>query len=458
MINSTFSTFRNLLDTNDLDLLRQSCLKEHPARVAEYITGMQIDDAWRILRLLPEAHQAEIICHMDADMQQALFLAIDRKEAARIISEMSSDDRADLFQKFNEEQKNSFYPAMAMAEREDVRRLLSYPEGSAGAVMTSDYVALNINMTAADAICQIRQEAPEKETIYYTYVINDERKLIGFVSLKDLIIANPKSMLADFMHTDVLSVRADEDQEVAALLIRKYDFIALPVINAEGTLVGIVTHDDALDVIVQEQQEDMEKMMAIHGSHQPNAYFRTSSWSHFKSRAYWIVALATIGLVSGVIIQSFEESLTSLIILALYMPMVADTGGNTGSQAATVVVRALALGEIVPRDAMKVLYKEIKVSLLLALVLGGLSFCKVIFLSHGADIPQGFSLDKIGATIALALGLQVVTATLVGAMLPLIAARLKQDPAIVASPAITTVVDITGLLIYFGMAKMLLGL
>lgn len=282
--------------------------------------------------------------------------------------------------------------------------------------------------------------------------------MIGFVSITDLILANPNSLVKDIMHEDIIYAHVDEDQETAARKIQIYDLIALPVVNGNNVLVGIITHDDALDVITQEHTEDMEKLMAIAGSHEAGVYLKTSSFKHFKNRSVWIVSIAALGLVSGMIIHSFEATLANLMILALYMPIVADTGGNTGSQSATVVVRALALREISFADIFKVLWKEFKISVLLALVLGILSYLKVLFLSSNSEIPKGFNLEKIGFVIALALSLQVITATLIGAFLPLIASRFKLDPAVVASPALTTVVDITGLLIYFSTAKILLGI
>jgi magnesium transporter len=259
------------------------------------------------------------------------------------------------------------------------------------------------------------------------------------------------------MHQDAIHACVNDDQEAVARLIEKYDLIAVPIVDENNVLVGIVTHDDAIDIIRQEQNEDMEKLMAIAGSHEIADYLRTPWWKHFSKRVYWIVGLAALGLFSGMIIHSFEQTLMNLLILALYMPMVADTGGNTGSQAATVVVRALALGQLRPKDFLKVLFKELQVSLGLAAVLGLLSFGKVMYLSRGSEIPLGYSLTKIAFAIAVALGLQVITATLIGAGLPLLVARFKHDPAVVASPALTTIVDITGLLIYFCTAKILLG-
>ncbi len=272
-----------------------------------------------------------------------------------------------------------------------------------------------------------------------------------------MILAKPTEAIEDEMHREVMSVGIGDDQEDVAHTIERYDLLAVPVVNGGGMLVGIVTHDDAFDIIRQEQTEDIEKFMSITGSHAAGEYLKTSALRHFSNRVYWLAGLAALGLVSGLIIHSFEQTLTSMIILALYMPMVADTGGNAGSQSATLVVRALALGEVRPRDAFRVLRKELGVALLIAIVLGLLSFGKVLFLSHSSVIPPDLSLIQIAVAIAVALGVQVITATMIGALLPLMAAAAKLDPAVVASPALTTVVDITGLLLYFGTAKLLLG-
>jgi len=324
--------------------------------------------------------------------------------------------------------------------------------------MTSEYASLSPGMTAGEAIGKLRLEAPDKETIYYAYVVDEARKLLGFVSLKDLILAPPHRRVEDLMHPDVISAGVQDDQESAALLISKYDLLALPVVNGSGALVGIVTHDDATDVLMQENTEDMEKLMAIGGSHEAAAYLRTPAWSHFRNRAGWLVGLAVLGLVSGAIVQSFANLLVQFAILATFMPMLADTGGNTGSQSATLIVRALALGDVRPRDVLRVLAKEFAVSGLLALTLALFCFGRVWLFARGADVTGGLSVARVGFGVALALGLQVVTSTLIGALLPLGAARLRIDPAVVASPALTTIVDITGLLIFFTTAKVVLGI
>ncbi len=453
-----YPELKELIKAEDWNTFKEICEELHPAEIAELISVVEPQEVWKFLENLDLARRTEIFIHLDLDLQTEIAEILDRKKLAELLTEMPADDRVDLFKKFPEEKQELILPALAQAEREDIRRLASYPERSAGSIMTSEYVSIPEDITVAEAINRIRLEAPQKETIYYSYIINNKRQLIGFVSITDLILANPGSLVKDVMHEEIIYANVDEDQETVARKIQMYDLIALPVINGNNVLVGIITHDDALDVITQEHTEDMEKLMAIAGSHEAGVYLKTSSLKHFKNRSVWIISLAALGLVSGMIIHSFENTLSNLMILALYMPMVADTGGNTGSQSATVVVRALALREISFADVLKVLWKEFKISVLLAAVLGILSYIKVLFLSANSEIPLGFSLQKIGFVIGLALSLQVITATLIGAILPLIASKFKLDPAVVASPALTTVVDITGLLIYFTTAKILLGI
>lgn len=449
---------KEIIETNNWQVLKDISEEIHPAEIAELISALEPDEVWELIEKLEIPKRAEVFTHLDLNLQIHISEIINRKKLAELLTELPSDDRVDLFKKFPAEKQEYILPALAQAEREDIRKLASYPEKSAGSVMTSEYVSFPQNISVQEAVNRLRLEAPKKETIYYSYIIDESRRLIGAVSLTDLIMANPNSIIKDIMQEEVIFAYVDEDQETAARKIQKFDLLAIPVVNGDNTLVGIITHDDALDIITQEQTEDFEKIMAIAGSHESGVYLQTSAFTHFKNRAVWIIGLAALGLVSGLIIHSFESTLTTMMILALYMPMVADTGGNTGSQSATVIVRALALGEVAFKDILKILWKELRISVLLALALGVLSWGKVMFLSQGSDIPNGFTLNNIGLTIAIALSLQVITSTLVGAILPLVASKYKFDPAIVASPALTTIVDITGLLIYFTTAKVLLNL
>ncbi|QDU33014.1 Magnesium transporter MgtE [Poriferisphaera corsica] len=431
----------------------------HPAQVADELSLLNEQDIWYAMRVLGVDNATRVFQYFDEDLQVRLASGEHRRMMAKMLEEMDHDDRADLVSELDEDVKDRLLPLVAHAEREDIRRLASYGEGTTGAIMSSDYASVRPGMTVEQTIQTLRLEAPDRETIYYVYVIDGVRHLVGFVELKDLIRARPNQKVEDVMKRDVIHVTVGTDQEETARMIGKYDVIALPVVDAHHELVGIVTYDDAIDVIKQEQTEDFEKFMAIGGEHEAGTYLKTNAFRHFHKRVYWIVGLAAVELVSGLVIHSYEDALTTLVLLALYMPMITDTGGNTGSQSATVVIRALALGEIRPNfvGLVKVFRKEIIVAGLMAIVLMFLSFGKVLFLSYKAVLPGEFTLSGIGSVIALALGIQVLSATMIGALLPMIAARCKLDPAVVASPALTTLVDITGLLIYFGTARMLLG-
>ncbi|MFO7637821.1 MAG: magnesium transporter [bacterium] len=449
---------RELVAEGQFDTLREFCETSHPAVVAEMLSALEPAETWEVLRHASHPVQAEVFSHLEEDVQEEVLDQLRREELARLFADMPPDDRADLFKRLPEERQEAILPALAMAEREDIRRLASYEERTAGAVMTSEYATLAPDQTVAQAIERLRREAPDKETIYYSYVLDNRRRLLGHVSLKDLILARPHALVRDVMRPDVISVRATDDQEEAAGRIRKYDLIALPVVDEQDALVGIITHDDALDVIIQEQTEDIEKFMAIGGSHEGLGYLKTSAWGHFRRRSVWVLALAVLGLVSGFIVQSFEGVLQQLVILAAFMPMLVGAGGNTGSQSASLVVRALALREMKPGDIFRVLGKELQVALMLGALLGLVTLGRVALYGGAAKLPAGVSLGLVGVAIAVALALQVVTATLIGAVLPLAAARLKLDPAVVASPALTTVVDITGLIIYFVSVKLIIGL
>jgi magnesium transporter len=448
---------RELLATDSLDVLREFVQSSHPETVAELLSALEPGEIWQVLSKLDPALASEIFVRFEDDIQVEVVDPLDRKALAWLVTDMASDERVDLLKRIPEEKQHALLPALAKAEREDIRRLASYKEGTAGSVMTTDYATLPPSITARDAIDQLRVAAPDKETIYYAYVVDETRKLLGFVSLKDLILARPEQRVEELIYRDALSAQADEDQEVAARMLSKYGLLALPVVSAEGALVGIITHDDAMDVLAQENTEDLEKLMAIGGSHEAGAYLRTPSWIHFKNRCGWLILFAALGLISGAIVQNYEGLLLQFAVLATFMPMMADTGGNTGSQSATLVVRALALGEIKTSDLFRVLFKELRVALMLAIVLAVLCFGRVWLLGSGSTAAAGTSPNRIGLAVAVALGLQVITATLVGALLPIGAAKLKLDPAVVASPALTTIVDITGLLIYFSTAHLILS-
>ncbi|NLW86094.1 MAG: magnesium transporter [Planctomycetes bacterium] len=450
---------RELLQAGQMDTLRSFVVESHPGTAAELLSGLETDEIWRILLLLPTPARAEVFSNFDLDQQVELATGQNRGDMARLLEEMEPDDRADLVQRLDEKVREEILPLVARAEREDIRRLVSYEEGTAGSVMNTDYAVLTPDLTVAQATEKVRIQAPSKATIYYIYVVDNQHRLLGLVSLKKLILARPHQTVRDIMHGDVVSARVSEDQESVARKIEKYDLLAIPVVDDGNVLVGIVTYDDAADIIRQEQTEDFEKFMAIGGSHQTGEYLKSSPWSHFRRRAPWLMGLAVMGFITGTIMHNFGDTLAALMVLAFFLPMFAGTGGNVGTQSATLVVRGLAMGELHPRDVLRVLGKELRVSVMLSLALWVLTgiIVSVVIILQGSALPDGLEWFQVAAAIATAMAIQVVCSTIIGSMLPMVVSSFKLDPAIVASPAITTLVDITGLLIYFMIASRMLG-
>jgi magnesium transporter len=450
-----------LFQTSDAELKQRlidyvSILNKMPVvEVAELLEKLESDyDRIDVMSQFPLDRQALILADLPVTVQLSLFNAMSRKAFATIFEQMPTQSQVDFFQFLSKKAQTEILPFLSKSVRENILRLSAYPPDTAGGIMSLDYASVFERMTCAEAIAKVRADAPSKKLVYYAYVVNDEQTLLGFVTLKDLIMADPAQMIADVVHREFVFAYVDEDREEVAKKIEKYDLIAIPVVNRQMQLMGVVTHDEAIDIIRAEQTEDLEKFMGISQRDTELNYLETSSWKHFQKRVTWVVTLAAVGIISGMIIHHYEEALEKMLILALYMPMVADTGGNVGSQAATVIVRALALGEFSVRAWLKVIWKETKVSSLLALCLGLLAFAKVLFLSWETEIPAEYSLVKVAFVISLALSLQVITATVIGAALPLVVKAFGGDPAVAASPAITTIVDITGLLIYFGTASL----
>jgi magnesium transporter len=323
--------------------------------------------------------------------------------------------------------------------------------------MTTDFATIFVDMNAAEAMAKIRKDAPSKDMIFYIFVVDDSMVLKGLVTLKELVMHDPKEKVIEMINEFFVFAEVNEDRESVAQKIEKYDLFAIPVLNSLNQLVGIVSHEEAIDVIRKEQTEDLERIMGIMPSENDQTYLQTSSFHHFKKRAIWLVSLAAIGIISGMIIHEYQSILENFIILAMYMPMMAATGGNTGSQAATVVIRSLSLGEIEDKDWMKIIFKEAKISFMLSACVAALTYLKIAFLSFHALLPSGFTLSYIGIIISVAIAIQVISSAVIGAGLPLVVRRMGGDPAVVASPAISTIVDITGLLIYFTVATLTLG-
>ncbi len=431
-------------------------LKKMPVvEVVDVLKTLSHKDLDTVLSHFTPEEQGYIVEDFDIDMQVELFERLSPKDFAPIFVQMASDVRADFYQELDREDQLRLLPYLDKKTRENVVRLSAYEPETAGGIMSTDFATIIGDMTVSQAIQKVRSDAPSKKMIYYVYVVDKDMKLHGFTTLKDLIMADPDSSIWDIVYKDFTYAEVSEDRESVAAKVEKYDLVAIPVINKYGQLAGIVQHDDAIEVIQAEQTEDMEKFMGIVPDVDGLNYTETTVMGHFRKRVSWVASLAVIGLISGMIIHAYEEAMSALIILALYMPMVADSGGNVGSQAATVVIRAIALGEITLKNWFSILYKEARIAIMLSVVLGFIAFGKILFLSWETDVPAQFNLIYIAFGISLALSLQVISATIIGASLPLLVKRLGGDPAVAASPAITTIVDITGLLIYFGVATLM---
>ncbi len=456
--NEPSNILESLVQQENIEKLTEMLTEMPVAQVVEFLQEKSDEEINKLFDLLDYETLGKITSELDLETQQRIFRHMNHAKFARIFQNMFSDVRADLYQELGIDEQTDFIPYLDKKTREDVIALSAYPPEKAGGIMNTDFATVLIDSTAEEAIAKLRHDAPSKQMIYYLYVVNDLMKLQGILSLKDLLYADPKEKIKDLINELFVFATVYEDRESVANKIEKYDLVAIPVLNDYQQLVGIVHHDDALDIIRAEQTEDMEKFMGIVPTEDDIGYMDTSTLYHFKKRVIWIVCLAAVGLVSGVIIHHYQGMLESLIILALYMPMMAATGGNSGSQAATVVIRASALGEIKDTDWLKIVFKEARISFLLSICVAILVFIKIAYLSAYIETPEGFSLPFIAMLISIAIALQIISSAMVGAGLPLVVKRFGGDPAVAASPAITTIVDITGLLIYFGVVSTAIGL
>lgn len=429
-----------------------------PALIIEILEDKSDEEIIDTLRLIENELAGRIFSHFSTERAYEIFLKSEKRVFSDIFTHMYSDVRADLFQEFTKEEQIEILPYLNKKTREDVIVLSAYEPETAGGIMSTDFATILNHMNCQQALAKIRHDAPSQKMIYYIYVVNDDMEMIGIITIKDLIMSDPQEIVSELTNDHFVYVGVNDDREDVAIMIEKHDLVAIPVLNSLKQLVGIVSHEEAIDVIRAEHTEDMEKFMGIVPSVDEQTYLQTTTIQHFKKRVIWLVALAAVGLISGVIIHHYQLVLEQLIILALYMPMMTATGGNTGSQAATVVIRAIALGQASDDDWFKILFKELRISFLLSICVGGLVFIKVAFLTSIDLLPPSMTFQFIAFIISLSIGMQVISSALIGAGLPILVRKLGGDPAVAASPAITTAVDITGLLIYFTIASYALSL
>ena len=417
-----------------------------PQDIALLLDDVAADDVLLLFRLLPKELAAETFVEMDSDLQERLLQNFTDTELRGVIAELFVDDMVNIIEEMPANVVKRILASADAETRAAVNEILHYPPDSAGGVMTTEYVRLSEEMTVEDAFARIRREGVDKETIYTCYVTAADRRLIGLVTVKTLLLSDKATTVGEIMERNVISVRTDTDRELVAQELSKYDFLAMPVTDGENRLVGIVTFDDAIDVMQEEATEDIEKMAAITPTDKP--YLKTGVVESFIKRIPWLCLLMISATFTGAIITYFEDALAKAVILTAFIPMLMDTGGNAGSQSSVTIIRGLSLGEISMRDILRILWKEMRVALLCGVALGIVGFGKLMLL------------DQVGLRVALVvcftLVVTVLTANLVGATLPMLAKRLGFDPAVMASPFITTIVDALSLLFFFNIASMLI--
>jgi magnesium transporter len=447
-----------LVQENNIEKLREA-LEEFPtAHVVDFLLDKPDTDIVHFLKLIEGEDAGRLLSYFTTEKQYEISKILDRRAFSDLFTNMYSDSRADLFQEFTKEEQIEILPYLDKKIREDVIVLSAYPPETAGGIMSTDFATILINMTCQQALAKIRHDAPSQKMIYYIYVVNEDMEMLGIITIKDLILSDPKDIVRELYNENFIYSDVNEDREVVASKIEKHDLVAIPILNSLRQLVGIVSHEEAIDIIRAEHTEDLEKFMGIVPSEDDQTYLGTSAVEHFKKRVVWLVALAAVGLISGVIVHQYQNVLEQMIILALFMPMMTATGGNTGSQAATVVIRAIALDQVEDSEWIKILLKELSISAMLSICVAGLVFIKIAFLSSASLLPPGMTFKFVAFIISAAIAMQVITSALVGAGLPLLVRKLGGDPAVAASPAITTTVDITGLLIYFTIASRALNI
>ncbi len=448
------ATLAALIEGKKYTTLRDILITMNPADIAAVFEDMDVAALPRLFRLLPKELAAETFVEMEPEEQELLIQGFSDTELKEVVDELYVDDAADLVEEMPANIVKRILRQADPETRRMINEILRYPEDSAGSIMTTEFVSLRPKMTVEEAIKRIRRTGIDKETISTCYV-TDKSELIGVLSLRALILAGEDERVEDLMETNVITVSTTEDQEAVAQMFSKYNFNALPVVDTEGRMVGIVTVDDAIDVLEEEATEDIEKMAAIMPSEK--GYLRSNAWDLFKHRIPWLMLLMVSATFTGMILNSFESALAAQVVLTMFIPMLMDTGGNSGSQASVTVIRALSLDELEFADLPRVIWKEIQTAVLCGVALSALCFVKLMLVDRVLLGNSDVSL-LIAAVVCITMALTVLVAKVVGCTLPMVAKRIGFDPAVMASPFITTIVDALSLLVYFAIATALLGL
>jgi len=437
-----------LIETRQYTTLRQELADLNEVDIADFLETLPEEDLLKIFRILPKSMAADVFSYLDLEEQQLIIISLSDKEAANIINNLMADDATDLLEEMPANVVKKLLGNASSEARSDINHLLRYPESSAGSIMTVEFVDLKEDRTVADAIERIRKTGVDKETINICYVLDHKRTLIGTVSLRHLLLSEPNDVIGEIMNENVISIHTLMDQEEVARQFLKYDFTSMPVVDNENRLVGIITVDDVVDILQEEATEDIEKMAAIMPSDKP--YMKSGIFEIYKKRIPWLLLLMISATFTGKIITSFEDALSACVVLTAFIPMLMDTGGNAGGQSSATIIRGLSLQEIGLKDLFRVMWKEIRIAALCGFSLATANFAKLMLFDR-----VGFAVSFV---VCFTLVIAVVIAKIVGSALPLIAKKIGFDPAVMASPFITTIVDAISLLVYFQVATIVLHL
>ena len=438
---------KELLEQKKFNELKNKLKEMKSADISALLDELDKESVIKLFRILSKEKAGMTFSYMESDRREKLIQDLTDAELKSVMDELFMDDTVDLIEEMPSNIVPKILKAVSKADRKVINELLKYPEDSAGSMMTTEFIDLKEDMTVEDALQRIRDIGTDSETIHTCYVLNSNRVLQGIINIKDILLADKNTVIKDIMETNIISVNTTDDQEDVAKKFDKYDFYALPVVDTENRLVGIITVDDAINVLREEISEDFEKMAAI----QPNeeGYFETSVFKHAKNRILWLLILMLSSAITGGIITEYENAFAAVPLLVAFIPMIMGTGGNCGSQSSTLIIRGLATDEIKLKDIFKVLWKEIRVSVIVGIVLAIVNGIRIMIQYKDLQLAIVIGLTLIGT---------VTIAKMLGCLLPLLAKKLKLDPAIMAAPLITTLVDIFSILVYFQIATAIMGL
>lgn len=444
----TQQEIKELLDGKQYTRLRQRAAELNDADIAAAMEEMEEKDLLKMFRILPKSMAADVFSYLEVESQQFIITSLSERDAADIIDNLMSDDAADLLEEMPANVVKKLLAGASPDTRRDINHLLRYPEDSAGSIMTVEFMDFKEDYTVADAIAKIRKTGMDSETINICYVLDKKRTLVGTVALRYLLLSESDAIIGEMMHENVISLHTLMDQEEVARQFKKYDFTSMPVVDNENRLVGIITVDDIMDIMEEETTEDIEKMAAIVPSDKP--YMKTSVIETWKKRMPWLLLLMISATFTGRIITSFEGALSAYVVLTAYIPMLMDTGGNAGGQASAIIIRGISLDEIEFADWLVVIWKEIRTAVLCGLTLSICNFARLMIFDQVSV--------QVALVVCLTLLMAVIVAKVVGSTLPMLAKKIGLDPAVMASPFITTIVDAISLLIYFRVAELVLGI